>query len=287
MTAFRASAIQSYVCRSADWGGTGATRTEEGGDGGSSGDQRVRAHRAQHHARGAGRRRDRLRGRQRPDRCEDAGASAEVRLGARQPHRVDRGQGDSIVVDGDEFKVLSSKDPAALPWKDLGVDVVFESTGKFADRDGAAKHLAAGAKKVIITAPAKKPDVTVVLGVNDDKYDPRTHHVISNASCTTNCLAPVARCCTSRSASARLDDHGARLHQRPEPARPAAQGHAPGPRRGDVDHPDDDRRGLGRGRSAAGAEGQARRHLDARADAERIGRRPGGAARRRRPPPTR
>ena len=97
------------------------------------------------------------------------------------------------MVDGDEFEVLSSKDPAALPWKDLGVDVVFESTGKFADRDGAAKHLAAGAKKVIITAPAKKPDVTVVLGVNDDTYDPKTHHVISNASCTTNCLAPVAR----------------------------------------------------------------------------------------------
>ncbi len=103
------------------------------------------------------------------------------------------GRADSIVVDGDEFTVLSSKDPAALPWKDLGVDVVFESTGRFADRDGAAKHLAAGAKKVIITAPAKKPDITVVLGVNDDKYDPRAHHIISNASCTTNCLAPLAK----------------------------------------------------------------------------------------------
>jgi glyceraldehyde 3-phosphate dehydrogenase len=103
------------------------------------------------------------------------------------------GQADSIVVDGDEFKVLSVKDPATLPWKDLGVDVVFESTGKFTDRDGAAKHLAAGAKKVIITAPAKKPDVTVVLGVNDDQYDPAAHHIISNASCTTNCLAPLAK----------------------------------------------------------------------------------------------
>ncbi len=102
-------------------------------------------------------------------------------------------KGDAIVVDGDEFTVLSSKDPAALPWKDLGVDVVFESTGKFADRDGAAKHLAAGAKKVIVTAPAKKPDVTVVLGVNDEQYDPATHHIISNASCTTNCLAPVVK----------------------------------------------------------------------------------------------
>ncbi|MGE0359270.1 MAG: type I glyceraldehyde-3-phosphate dehydrogenase [Vicinamibacterales bacterium] len=103
------------------------------------------------------------------------------------------GRGDRIVVDGDEFTVLSSKDPATLPWKDLGVDVVFESTGKFTDRDGAAKHLTAGAKKVIVTAPAKKPDVTVVLGVNDDQYDPKAHHIISNASCTTNCLAPVAK----------------------------------------------------------------------------------------------
>jgi glyceraldehyde 3-phosphate dehydrogenase len=100
---------------------------------------------------------------------------------------------DGISVDGDEFKVLSVKDPAQLPWKDLGVDVVFESTGIFTDRDGAAKHLAAGAKKVIITAPAKKPDITLVLGVNDDKYDPGKHQIISNASCTTNCLAPLAK----------------------------------------------------------------------------------------------
>jgi glyceraldehyde 3-phosphate dehydrogenase len=100
---------------------------------------------------------------------------------------------DGITVGRDEFKVLSVKDPAQLPWKDLGVDVVFEATGLFTDRDGAAKHLSAGARKVIITAPAKKPDVTVVLGVNDDKYDPATHHIISNASCTTNCLAPLAK----------------------------------------------------------------------------------------------
>jgi len=101
--------------------------------------------------------------------------------------------GDRIAVEGDEFQVLSVKDPAQLPWKDLGVEVVFESTGLFTDRDAAAKHLAAGAKKVIITAPAKKPDFTVVLGVNADKYDPKTHHIISNASCTTNCLAPMAK----------------------------------------------------------------------------------------------
>src|SRR5437868_14943234 len=100
---------------------------------------------------------------------------------------------ETIAVDGDAFKVLSVKDPAQLPWKDLGVDVVFESTGLFTNRDAAAKHLAAGAKKVVITAPAKGPDITVVLGVNDDKYDPAKHQIISNASCTTNCLAPLAK----------------------------------------------------------------------------------------------
>jgi glyceraldehyde 3-phosphate dehydrogenase len=104
-----------------------------------------------------------------------------------------KADGDRITVDGDSFQVLSSKDPAQLPWKDLGVDVVFESTGLFTDRDSAAKHLAAGAKKVIITAPAKKPDFSVVLGVNEANYDPKSHHIISNASCTTNCLAPLAK----------------------------------------------------------------------------------------------
>jgi glyceraldehyde 3-phosphate dehydrogenase len=101
--------------------------------------------------------------------------------------------GDSITVDGDKFQVLAQKDPAALPWKDLGVDVVFESTGRFTDRDSAAKHITAGAKRVVITAPAKKPDATFVMGVNNETYDPAKHHVISNASCTTNCLAPFAK----------------------------------------------------------------------------------------------
>ena len=100
---------------------------------------------------------------------------------------------DTISVDGDEFKVLSVRDPAQLPWKTLGVDVVFESTGLFTNRDDAAKHLAAGAKKVVITAPAKGPDITVVLGVNEEQYDAAKHHIISNASCTTNCLAPLAK----------------------------------------------------------------------------------------------
>jgi len=100
---------------------------------------------------------------------------------------------DGITVDGDEFKVFAIKDPAQLPWKDLGVEVVFECTGKFTKRDDAAKHLAAGAKKVIVTAPATNPDITLVLGVNDGMYDKSKHHVISNASCTTNCLAPLAK----------------------------------------------------------------------------------------------
>src|SRR5882762_5442420 len=100
---------------------------------------------------------------------------------------------DGISVDGDEFKVLSLRDPAQLPWQDLGVDVVFESTGLFTERDAAAKHIAAGARRVVITAPAKKPDITLVLGVNDDQYDPAKHQIISNASCTTNCLAPLAK----------------------------------------------------------------------------------------------
>ena len=104
-----------------------------------------------------------------------------------------KAEGDGITVDGDAFKVLSVKDPAELPWKELGVDVVFEGTGRFTKREDAAKHLTAGAKKVIITAPAKGPDVSIVLGVNDEKYDAAIHHIISNASCTTNCLAPVAK----------------------------------------------------------------------------------------------
>ncbi len=104
-----------------------------------------------------------------------------------------KASGDSIEVDGDSFKVLSVKDPGELPWKDLGVEVVFEGTGRFTDRDAAAKHLAAGAKKVIITAPAKKPDLTVVMGVNHETYDASKHHIVSNASCTTNCLAPAAK----------------------------------------------------------------------------------------------
>ncbi|MDI6892595.1 MAG: type I glyceraldehyde-3-phosphate dehydrogenase [Actinomycetota bacterium] len=100
---------------------------------------------------------------------------------------------NAMVVEGKEVKVLAQKDPGALPWKDLGVDIVVESTGRFTRREDAGKHLEAGAKKVIISAPAKNPDITIVLGVNEEKYSPKEHNIISNASCTTNCLAPVTK----------------------------------------------------------------------------------------------
>ena len=100
---------------------------------------------------------------------------------------------ETIVVDGDEIRVFSEKDPGQLPWKDLGVDIVIESTGRFTNRADAAKHLEAGARKVIISAPGKKEDITIVLGVNEEAYDPAKHDVISNASCTTNCLVPVVK----------------------------------------------------------------------------------------------
>ena len=108
------------------------------------------------------------------------------------PHDV-RVEGDTILVDGRKVKVLSTKDPAALPWKDLGVEYAIESTGLFTDAEKAKVHLASGAKKVIISSPAKGEDLTIVMGVNHDKYDSSRHHIISNASCTTNCLAPVAK----------------------------------------------------------------------------------------------
>jgi len=102
-------------------------------------------------------------------------------------------KGDALVVNGREIKVSAIKEPEKLPWKDLGVELVLESTGRFTDRDAAAKHLTAGAKKVVISAPAKGEDITIVMGVNHEKYDPAKHHVISNASCTTNCLVPVVK----------------------------------------------------------------------------------------------
>ncbi len=108
------------------------------------------------------------------------------------PGDVEAGD-SSIIIDGREIKILAERDPANLPWGDLGVDIVLESTGLFTDAAKAGAHITAGAKKVIISAPAKGEDITIVLGVNEDRYDPTAHHIISNASCTTNCLAPAAK----------------------------------------------------------------------------------------------
>ena len=108
------------------------------------------------------------------------------------PGTVDHTE-NSLIIDGREIKVLKERDPAALPWGELGVDIVLESTGLFTDAAKARAHIDAGAKKVIISAPAKGEDITIVLGVNEDRYDPAVHHIISNASCTTNCLAPAAK----------------------------------------------------------------------------------------------
>src|SRR5207253_130118 len=113
-------------------------------------------------------------------------------------------KGDAIVVNGKPIKVSAIKEPEKLPWKDLGVELVLESTGRFTDRDAAAKHLTAGAKKVVISAPAKGEDITVVMGVNHRNYDPAKHHVISNASCTTNCLAPLVNAAFREAAGSSL-----------------------------------------------------------------------------------
>ncbi|GAB6174670.1 type I glyceraldehyde-3-phosphate dehydrogenase [Paradesulfitobacterium aromaticivorans] len=102
-------------------------------------------------------------------------------------------EGNTMVAQGQRIELISEKNPESLPWSKLGVDIVIESTGRFTNRDAAAQHLTAGAKKVVISAPAKNEDITIVMGVNEDKYDPKNHHVVSNASCTTNCLAPVAK----------------------------------------------------------------------------------------------
>ena len=148
----------------------------------------------------------------------------------------------SIIIDGHEIKILAERDPAALPWGDLGVDIVLESTGIFTDADKARAHLDAGAKKVIISAPAKGEDITIVLGVNEEKYDPANHHIISNASCTTNCLAP-GRQGRPRPGRhrARADEHDPQLHERPAHPGRRAQGSAPRPQRRPEHHPDDDR----------------------------------------------
>src|SRR4029453_2939721 len=173
---------------------------------------------------------------------------------------VEVGDG-KITVGGDDLLLLSERDPKDLPWRDLGVDIVIESTGLFTDREGASGHLEAGAAKGVISAPATDPDVTVVLGVNDDDYDPETHRIISNASCTTNCVAPMAKV----------------LHD----ALTVEQGfmttihaYTAGPRGGAESDPGLDGRRASDRRRDAGAQGQGRRDVDAGPGSRRVSRRP-------------
>ena len=191
----------------------------------------------------------------------------------------------AIVVNGARIETPMVADPAALPWGDLGVDVVIESSGRFRARADAEKHLQAGAKKVIVSAPAKEPDVTVALGVNFETYDPDVHHIISNASCTTNCLAPVAKVLHEALGIRHgADDDRARVHRRPAAARRAAQGLPSCARGGCEPRADLDRRGEGDRPRRSRARREAPRLRRSRAAADRIARRPDrrdGAARRR------
>ena len=191
-------------------------------------------------------------------------------------------EGDVLHAAGSEIKLLVERDPANMPWGDLGVEVVLESTGFFTTRDGAQKHLDAGAEKVVISAPATDPDITICLGVNDDQYDPASHHIISNASCTTNCLAPLARVVNDAfgierglmttihayTADQRLQDMP---HSDLRRARAAAINLIP----------DLDRCGQGDRARAAPAGRKARRGRGAGAGADRVAHRPGGDRRLR------
>ena len=183
--------------------------------------------------------------------------------------------GGSITAAGEEFKVLSERDPKNLPWGELGVDVVLESTGFFTKRDRAQQHLDAGRGKVVISAPATDPDVTIVIGVNDDTYDKESHKIISNASCTTNCVAPMAKVLHDTFGDrAGVHDDDPRVHERPAHPRPAARGPAAGAGGCDQPDPDVDRSGARDRRRHARAEGKGRRHVDARARSDRLDRRP-------------
>ena len=204
----------------------------------------------------AARRRLRDRRGERPRRRRDDGAPAQVRLRARPARRAGRARRRQITVGGEELQLLSERDPGSLPWGDLGVDVVIESTGFFTERDGAQKHLDAGAKKVVISAPATDPDVTIVLGVNDDDYDPESHHIDLE-----RLLHDELRRAAGEGAARRVHDRAGlhdddpRVHERPARARPPARGPAAGPGGRDQPDPDLDRR---RTRDRARAAGAAR-----------------------------
>jgi glyceraldehyde 3-phosphate dehydrogenase len=182
---------------------------------------------------------------------------------------ADKADDDVLIVNGKEIKVVSAKSPAELPWKALGVELVIESTGLFTDVEKAQGHITAGAKKVIISAPAKGDCLTVVMGVNDDKYDASKHHIISNASCTTNCLAPVCHVLLKEGFGI-AEGLMTTIH-----AYTATQKTVDGPSkkdwkggRGAEHHPLQHRRGESRGPRVAGAQGQAHRHGVPRADTD-------------------
>ena len=191
----------------------------------------------------------------------------------RFPHEVTV-DGDSISIGKEKFKVLAVKDPSTLPWKELGVDIALECTGIFTARDKAAAHLTAGAKRVIVSAPADGADLTVVYGINHDKLT-KDHIVISNALLHDELpRAAGRRAARDRRHREGHDDDDPLLHRRPADARHDAQGSLPRPRRGTFADPDLDGCGQGDRPRAAGTQGQARRHLDPRADPERLGGRP-------------
>ena len=162
---------------------------------------------------------------------------------------ADKPDDDVLVVNGKDVHVVSAKDPSGLPWKQLGVQLVIESTGLFTDAEKAKGHLAAGAKKVIISAPAKNEDITVVMGVNHEKYDAAKHNIISNASCTTNCLGAVGACAAQGRGfgiEEAIDDDDPRLHgDAKDRGWPQPEGLEGRPQRGDQHHPLDHRRGQG------------------------------------------
>ena len=193
----------------------------------------------------------------------------------RYPGEVSVG-GQGLIVDGDELRFFAERDPANLPWKEVGAEIVIESTGIFTTREKAAAHLEAGAQKVIISAPATGEDLTVVLGVNDDAYDPANHHVISNASCTTNCVAPMAKVIDDAFGIQQgfMTTVHAYTNDQIDPG-PAAQGSPPGTCRRRQHHPHLHRRREGHRPGAAPPQGQARRDVDAGARARRFGDRPG------------
>ncbi len=178
--------------------------------------------------------------------------------------------GGDIVINGDRVKVLSERDPSKLPWGDLGVDIVIESTGIFTDREKAALHLSAGAKKVIISAPAKGEDLTICMGVNQDKYDPAKHAILSNASCTTNCLAPAAKVVNDTFGI--MQGVMTTVHAYTNDQRILDLVHSDlrrAPRRSHEHHPDHHRCGQGRGPGCARTQGQVRRLCHARAYVDR------------------